>query len=74
MKFSKTSTITKIKKCVNIILILTYNFSGHLKEQMIKYIDGSLDEVPINNNPLPVEMADIFYLIADHHFKNKTWV
>lgn len=40
----------------------------------MKFIDGSVDEVPINNNPLPAEMADIYYLIADHHFKNKTWV
>lgn len=53
---------------------IDFSFSVHLKEQMIKFIDGSLDEVPSNNNPLPAEMADIYYLIADHHFKNKTWV
>lgn len=43
-------------------------------EEMTSYIEGNVDIIPQNDNPLPTEMADIYYLIADHYFKNKTWV
>ncbi|XP_054272503.1 calcineurin-binding protein cabin-1-like [Macrosteles quadrilineatus] len=46
---------------------------ARLVEQMSKYIDRSADIIPQNDNPLPAEMADIYYLIADHYFKNKVW-
>lgn len=38
------------------------------------YIKGETDQLPVNNNPLPKDVEDIFYLMADYNFKNKTWV
>uniref|UniRef100_A0A1B6KZB6 Uncharacterized protein n=1 Tax=Graphocephala atropunctata TaxID=36148 RepID=A0A1B6KZB6_9HEMI len=43
-----------------------------LLEQMTKYIEGTVDVIPENDKPLSTEMADIYYLIADHYFKAKT--
>lgn len=38
------------------------------------YIKGETDQLPVNDNPLPNDVKDIFYLMADFNFKNKTWV
>jgi len=38
------------------------------------YISGETDEIPVNDNPLPIDVQDIYYLMADYYFKNKTWV
>lgn len=42
---------------------------------MNKYIDGERDEIPINESPLPMEIKDIFYLLAHFYYcKLKSWV
>lgn len=38
------------------------------------YIRGKTDQLPVNDNSLPEDVKDIFYLMADYNFKNKTWV
>jgi len=38
------------------------------------YIKGETYKIPVNENPLPENVKDIFYLMADFNFKNKTWV
>lgn len=38
------------------------------------YIRGETDQLPVNDNSLPEDVKDIFYLMADYNFKNKTWV
>lgn len=43
-------------------------------DELMAYIKGETDKLPKNNNPLPKDVKDIFYLIADYNFKNKTWV
>lgn len=45
-----------------------------LMDDLIAYIKGDTDQLPKNNNPLPNDVKDIYYLLADYNFKNKTWV
>lgn len=45
-----------------------------LLDDLMGYIKGETDQLPVNNNPLPSDVKDIFYLMADYNFKNKTWV
>ncbi|VVC42534.1 Hypothetical protein CINCED_3A009963 [Cinara cedri] len=46
---------------------------GRLTENLMKYIKGETDQLPVNDNPLPNDVKNMFYLIADYNFKNKTW-
>ena len=41
---------------------------------MTKYIEGEVNEVPRNNNPLATEIEDIYYLLGHFYFRNKSWV
>lgn len=50
------------------------SISARLMDAMTQFIESATDSIPENDNQLPTEMADIYYLIADHNFKNKTWV
>lgn len=43
-------------------------------DSVLAYIRGETDQLPVNDNPLPPHVKDIFYLMADYNFKNKTWV
>lgn len=43
-------------------------------DDLMSYIRGETNQLPVNDNPLPNDVKDIFYLMADYHFKNKTWV
>jgi len=43
-------------------------------DNLMMYIKGETDQLPVNDNPLPYDVKDIFYLMADFNFKNKTWV
>jgi len=45
-----------------------------LLNNFIAYIKGETNQLPINNYPLPSDVKDIFYLMADYNFKNKSWV
>jgi len=38
------------------------------------YLKGETYELPVNKSPLPENVKDIFYLVADFNFKNKNWV
>lgn len=48
--------------------------SDRLMDDLMAYIKGETDQLPVNDNPLPSDVKDIFYLMADYNFKNKTWV
>lgn len=43
-------------------------------DDLMEYIKGETDQLPINDNLLPDDVKNIFYLIADYNFKNKAWV
>lgn len=45
-----------------------------LMDDFMAYIKGETNELPVNTNVLPTNIKDIFYLMADYNFKNKTWV
>lgn len=38
------------------------------------YIRGKTSQLPVNAHPLPDDVKDIFYLMADYNFKNNSWV
>lgn len=40
----------------------------------MQYINGNMDTMPKNDNPLPPVIKDLFYLLADYHFKSKALV
>ncbi|XP_027850821.2 calcineurin-binding protein cabin-1-like [Aphis gossypii] len=46
---------------------------NRLMDNLMMYIRGETDQLPKNDNPLPYDVKDIFYLMADFNFKNKTW-
>lgn len=43
-------------------------------DDLMAYIKGETDQLPKNYNPLPKDVKDIFYLLADYNFKNKALV
>lgn len=43
-------------------------------DDLLEYIKGETDKLPVNDNPLPNDVKNIFYLLADFNFKNKVWV
>lgn len=46
-----------------------------LMPDLIAYIKGDTNQVPVNNIPLPNDVKDIYYLMADYNFKIKmSWV
>ncbi|XP_075228430.1 calcineurin-binding protein cabin-1-like isoform X2 [Lycorma delicatula] len=49
------------------------NNPSSLVEQLNSYIEGTSNELPMNKKLLPNEIVDIYYLIADYYFKNKSW-
>jgi len=59
---------------INKSLFIYVYVSDRLMDDLMMYIKGETDQLPINDNPLPNDVKDIFYLMADFNFKNKTWV
>ncbi|KAL1132152.1 hypothetical protein AAG570_010109 [Ranatra chinensis] len=47
---------------------------NRLLDEMTKYIEGQINDVPRNSSPLPAEVEDIYYLLAHFYFRNKSWV
>lgn len=43
-------------------------------DNLTKFIRGVSDKLPLNDNLLPNDVKDIFYLMADYNFKNKNLV
>lgn len=66
-----TDTEAMLKKII--ALIPEELKPNRLMDNLMMYIKGETDQLPINDNPLPNDVKDIFYLMADFNFKNKTW-
>lgn len=59
---------------INYYLIYIY-ILDRLLPDLISYIKGDTSQLPVNNIPLPKDVKDIYYLMADYNFKIKmSWV
>lgn len=65
------------KLITNKIKIVNYysiSISDRLIDDLMAYLRGKTSKLPVNVNPLPNDVKDIFYLMADYNFKNNSWV
>lgn len=49
-------------------------FAARFVDSVRQYLRGDVDHIPENGNPLPDDVADLFYLLGDYYFKNKIMV